>query len=44
MQYKIDQYLLGVVELVNVEEAIDVNASRNDSSGDNSSEDEYIWR
>ena len=40
MQYKIDQYLLGVVELVNVEEAIDNNASRNDSSGDNSSEDD----
>ena len=40
MKYKIDQYLLGVVELVNVEEAIDNNASRNDSSGDNSSEDD----
>ena len=40
MKYKIDQYLFGVVELVNVEEAIDNNASRNDSSGDNSSEDD----
>ena len=34
MKYKIDQYLFGVVELVNVEEAIDNNASRNDESDD----------
>ena len=40
MKYKIDQYLFGVVELVNVEEAIDNNASRNDSSEDDSSEDD----
>jgi hypothetical protein len=38
MKYKIDQYLFGVVEQVNVEEAID-NVGRDDSSGDDSSGD-----
>ena len=38
MQYKIDQYLFGVVELVNAEEAIN-NAGKNDSSGNDSSDD-----
>ena len=38
MKYKIDQYLFGVVELVNVEEAIN-NAGRDDSSEDDTSGD-----
>ena len=38
MKYKIDQYLFGVVEQVNVEEAIN-NAGRDDSSGNDASGD-----
>ena len=42
MKYKIDQYLFGVVELVNLEEAID-NVGRDDSSGDDTPGDTPIF-